>query len=102
MANPPDVGVPLFRNPDTVPFIYFDLAPAYGFMAGIVEVELAARSLIPAPDVTTAEIVTTARLRCSPAAAITLRDALNKTLEIATQFREQAAPLGAIGTGTLN
>ena len=44
-------------------------------------------SLEPQPS---AEVVTTARLRCSPTAAISLRDALNSVLEMAKQLQEQA------------
>ena len=53
MANPPDIdppgkgSVPTFENRNDVPMIYFDIAPAYGVMSGIVQVELGARILVP-------------------------------------------------------
>ena len=43
---PPDIdppgkgGAPTFENRNDVPMVYFDIAPAYGVMSGIVQVEL--------------------------------------------------------------
>ena len=38
--DPPRVQVPTFENRNDIPTIYFDIAPAYGVMSGIVQVEL--------------------------------------------------------------
>lgn len=56
MANPPDMDppgkgqAPTFENRNDVPTIYFDIAPAYGVMSGIVQVELGSRVLVPHQD----------------------------------------------------
>ena len=99
-ANPP---VPPFRDIPTAPFVYFDLAAAYGVLAGAIEIELAARTLIPSEDgATKAEIVTTARLRCSPAAAASLGDALTKALEMLRDLQQQSGPSAAGAASKLN
>ena len=50
---------PVFKDSHSAPFVYFDIAPSYGVMAGAIEVELAARILIPSMDPTPkAEILT--------------------------------------------
>jgi hypothetical protein len=47
-TDPPGKGqVPTFENRNDVPTIYFDIAPAYGVMSGIVQVELGSRILVP-------------------------------------------------------
>jgi hypothetical protein len=82
---------PAVAGGPSAPFIYFDLAPTYGVMAGAIEIELVARILIPsAESQPKAEIVTTAHLRCSPVAAAGLRDAVDKALEMFKQLQEQA------------
>ena len=97
--------IPPFVNVATAPFVYFDSAPAFGVLGGAIEIELTARVLIP--DFTgapvKAEIVPTARLRCSPMAAMALAEAVNKSLEMLKQMQEQAgAPASAAGSGKLN
>jgi hypothetical protein len=65
----PKGGVPAFDNRNDVPTVYFDMAPAHGVMAGAVQIELAARVLIPhADDSVEVRFVTCGRLRCSPSA----------------------------------
>lgn len=92
MTDAPAAPIPPFRNSYTAPFIYFDYAPAHGVMGGAIEVELTARTLVP--DFTggpaTAEIVPTARLRCSPFAASALMEALRQALEMFNQLQQQA------------
>src|SRR5882724_11520804 len=49
---PPDMDpakgqAPTFENRNDVPIVYFDIAPAYGVMSGIVQIELGARILVP-------------------------------------------------------
>jgi hypothetical protein len=92
--------VPTFRDPDTAPIVYFDVAPTFGTMNGAVQIELATRVLVPVPDGSVRlEFVINGRLRCSPAAAASLREALDKSLEMLQQ--PQAAPAAA-AAGKLN
>jgi hypothetical protein len=61
--------------------VYFEFAPAFGVFAGAIQIELASRILTPRPGgAVDIEFVTSGRLRCSPAAAAHLRDAINKSL----------------------
>jgi hypothetical protein len=89
---------PSFRGSDSAPFVYFDVAPTYGVFSGAVEIEVAARMLLPEGADTKVEFVTTGHLRCSPAAAANLRDALNAALKMLENV--QGAPPSA--TGRLN
>jgi hypothetical protein len=95
---------PTVKDAHSAPFIYFDLAPSFGVMAGAIEIELVARILIPGLDPQpTAEVVATAHLRCSPTAAASLRDALDKALELFKQLQEQAGAAAATAAaGKLN
>jgi hypothetical protein len=99
MTNPGDTR-PHFKTPDTTPTIYFDLAPTFGLFTGAIQIELFARTLTPHPDgLIGAEFIATAHLRCSPAAAARLRDAINEVLRMA----EQPPQIGpAVATGRLN
>lgn len=82
---------PTVKGTHSAPFIYFDAAPSYGVMAGTIEIELVARILIPSLDPhPKSEVVATAHLRCSPAAAESLRDAVDKVLGLYKQLQEQA------------
>ena len=63
-------------------------------MAGAIEIELVARSLIPSLDhAVKSELVTTARLRCSPGAAASLREAIDQALQMDQRLRKQAGAL---------
>src|SRR5215468_11120982 len=84
LAKPPDMDppgkgqVPTFENRTDVPTIYFDIAPAYGVMSGIVQVELGARILVPHHDDSVdVRFISCGRHRCSAAAAVELRNALD-------------------------
>lgn len=97
MANPPDIdpagNVPTFENNVDVPTIYFDIAPAYGVMSGIVQIELGARILVPRQDETVdVRFVSCGRLRCSAAAAVHLRNAIDASLKMLEQ--PQPNPVG--------
>jgi hypothetical protein len=53
LTEPKTTGAPAlpeFVDLNTAPYLYFDMAPTYGVMAGIVQIELAARTLNPMPD----------------------------------------------------
>ena len=80
MADP--TRTPPYRNVDNAPFVYFDVVPSFGVMNGTVQIELAARTLSPAGRDVEVELVACGRLRCSPAAAQALRDAIDKTLKM--------------------
>ena len=77
------------------PLVYFDIAAAYGTMQGAIEVELATRILIPKPDGTTeVKFLSTGRLRCSSAAAVSLRSGLDAALKMLEQS-QQPNPVAA-------
>jgi hypothetical protein len=77
---------PPYVDVETVPLIYFDLAPAYGVMSGAIQVELASRTLSPAPNgPVEVKFITSGRLRCTPAAATHLRNALDAALKMLEQ-----------------
>jgi hypothetical protein len=84
--------LPEYVDLNTVPYVYFDMAPAHGIMAGIVQVELAARTLNPLPvGGVEVKYVSVARLRCSSVAAGHLRDALNAALKMLEEPKETPA-----------
>jgi hypothetical protein len=81
--------LPEFVDLNTAPYLYFDMAPTYGVMAGIVQIELAARTLNPMPDGSIeVKYVAVARLRCSSVAAGHLRDAVNASLKMLEKPQE--------------
>jgi len=74
----------VIKNAAAAPVVFFDNAPTYGNFQGIIEVELAARLLVPRTDNQVAvELAAVAHLRSSPQAAMALRDALDKALAMA-------------------
>lgn len=76
------------------PVVYFDIIGAYGTMHGAIEVELATRILVPKPDGSTEiKFLSSGRLRCSPAAATSLRSALDAALKMLEQ--PQPEPVAA-------
>ena len=64
------------------PFIYFDDAATTGVNYGIIQIELAAKTLLPEPPSVRTDVLITAHLRCSPNAAVSLKDAIEKALEM--------------------
>lgn len=94
MDPPGKSNGPTFENSNDVPTIYFDIAPAYGVMSGIVQVELGARILVPHQDDSVdVRFISCARLRCSAAAAVHLRNAIDASLKMLEQ--PQPNPVGA-------
>jgi hypothetical protein len=68
------------------PLIYFDIVGAYGIMHGAIELEIATRILVPKRDDTTqARFISTGRIRCSPNAAINLRNSIDAALKMLEQ-----------------
>lgn len=84
--NTTDPVTPPYQESDAAPFIYFDAAATFGVLAGAVQIELASRILTPTPDGGVAvRFLCNGRLRCSPTAAVHLRDALNAALNMLEQ-----------------
>ena len=84
---------------ETAPFIYFDGAATYGVSFGAIQIELAANVIVPTDDGNVrTDVIVTAHLRCSPNAAIGLREAIDKALELAKSI---AAPT-AVKAAKLN
>lgn len=76
---------PLVKNAAAAPVVFFDNAPAYGAMNGIIEAELTTRALTPRTDGSVAvEQVSVGHLRCSIQAAASLREALDRAIEMAS------------------
>ena len=73
----------VYENVDTAPFVYFDLSPTHGILGGAIQIELAARILNAIPDGgVEIKFITTGRLRCSPTAALNLRNAIDASLKM--------------------
>jgi hypothetical protein len=66
---------------ETAPFIYFDGVMTFGMNKGAVQIELAANVINPTSDGGTRnDVVVTAHIRCSPAAAMDLQQAIGKAI----------------------
>lgn len=88
---------PVVQGAHGAPFIYFDQVPSYGTMLGAIEITLTARAISPHPTGAYADAVVVAHLRCSPAAAAALSDALTKALEmLPTPVQDTPPPSSAI------
>lgn len=85
---------PLLKNAAAAPVVYFDNVPVFGTFGGNIEIELAARLLMPKADGSVfADMSCTAHLRASPAAIAMLMDACEKALAMhARQQGEQQQP----------
>jgi hypothetical protein len=84
----------VYENVDTAPFVYFDISPTHGILSGAIQIELAGRILNTAPDgLVDIKFITTGRLRCSPAAATNLRNAIDAALKMLEQ--PQQSPVAA-------
>jgi hypothetical protein len=68
---------------ELAPFIYFDGVATFGVYAGAIQLELAANTIMPEGTGTRTDVLVAAHLRCSPTAAMVLRDAINRALEMA-------------------
>jgi hypothetical protein len=67
----------------TAPFVYFDNVSACGVLAGAIQLELVANALLfVSPQQSASELVAVAHLRCSPQAAVHLRDIIQKALDM--------------------
>jgi hypothetical protein len=87
----------IYVDNNLAPVISFDIAPAHGVLAGAVQVELAARTLNPLADGSVEiKFVTSGRLRCSPAAAMHLRNSLDAALRMLEQPQPSPAAAGKL------
>ena len=83
MTEPADKNeLIVYENVDTAPFVYFDLSPTHGILGGAIQIELAARILNAVPDGGVEIKFTTGRLRCSPTAAMKLRNGIDAALKM--------------------
>jgi len=83
-------NVSAYANGSTAPFIYFDGVVCHGALNGVVEIELAARIMIPTPNGgVEIKFVPTGRLRCSPAAAENLRLSIEIAVKMAQEAKQQ-------------
>lgn len=88
------VAAALLKNAGTAPLVYFDNVPVYGTWGGNLEVELATRLLMPRSDgAVGVDMGCTAHLRCSPAAAMQLIDALTKALDMLSRQQSEKSEL---------
>jgi hypothetical protein len=76
---------------ESAPFIYFDGVPTFGIRNGAIQIELAANTILPDGKGVKIEVVMTAHLRCSPAAASSLRETIDKALALLQQEQQQVA-----------
>jgi hypothetical protein len=87
---------PPYEDSSAAPFVYFDIVPTHGVMNGAIQIELASRVLTPADGLVAIKFLATGRLRCSPAAAKQLRDAIDvslKMLELPQEVQTAASSL---------
>ena len=97
MADKPDApttvpGVKISSSTsERAPFIYFDGVLCMGTHNGAIQIELAANALMPEGTGVRIDLLQTAHLRCSPAAAADLQNAIGKALEMLQQGAKQAA-----------
>ena len=76
---------------ESAPFIYFDGVPTFGTRNGAIQIELAANTILPDGKGVKIDVVMTAHLRCSPAAAGSLRKTIDKALALLQQEQQQFA-----------
>ena len=77
---------PPYEERFSAPVVYFDLIAANGMMNGAIEIELAHRVLTPGTGADVKiSFTTSGRLRCSPAAACALIEAIQNALKMIEQ-----------------
>ena len=74
---------------ERAPFIYFDGVSCFGHHNGAIQLELAAHLLMPVGPGVRVDVIQTAHLRCSLAAALALREALDKSIAMMQQGQAQ-------------
>lgn len=102
MADPDttnQVGVTISpTSAERAPFIYFDGVSCFGHHNGTIQIELATNLLMPVGAGVRIDVIQAGHIRCSPAAATALREALDKALTMFQQGQGQiqAEPIPAI------
>jgi hypothetical protein len=96
MANDPDtrpdIGVvPQVSDTAHAPFIFYEIAPAFGFTNGVVNITLSANRTWIKDGVAMNDQVVVAYLRGNVQAAINLREAIDKALLLAAPTQEGKA-----------
>jgi len=81
---------------EAAPFVYADGVATFGVLNGVVQLELAANTVVPDGAGTRIEPVCTCHLRLSMAAAASLRDVIGQVLAQSTQQRECSLPKAAL------
>ena len=92
--NPPTPPTQEFSkfSAESAPFVYFDGVMTAGVHQAVIQLELAASTLVPTPDgKTTAVHVITGHLRCSAAAAVGLRKAIDSALLLLAPAKGQSS-----------
>jgi hypothetical protein len=67
---------------EQAPFVYCDGVALFGVNSGVIQLELAANTIMPEGTGTRTDVLITAHLRCSPNTAIGIRDAITRALEM--------------------
>jgi hypothetical protein len=92
MSDNAPISPPPYEDIPGAPVIYFDIVGANGVMNGAVQIELAQRILVPiAGGGVQIKFASSGRLRCSPAAARMLIEALTGALAMLEQPQEPTA-----------
>jgi hypothetical protein len=90
-SGPTRVGVTALAS-EHAPFVYFDGVVTHGVNHGVIQLELAAKIVVPdGKGGATTEVVVTAHVRCSPDAATVLKQAIDHALLIAKRPPNVAA-----------
>jgi hypothetical protein len=88
--GPSHVGVGVLAS-EQAPFVYFDGVITHGLNHGVIQLELAAKTVVPdGKGGATSEVVMTAHLRCSVDAAVNLRQAIDHALFLAKRRQKKA------------
>jgi len=88
-----------------VPFVYFDGVVSHGANHGVIQLELAAKIVVPDPTEKTGartRVVVTAHVRCSPDAAADLKRAIDSALSLAKRPSARTKPSPAERAGKPN
>lgn len=89
-------GIAVTGN-QTAPFIVWDGVATFGLRDGIVQVEVAAGTIVPTADGgTRTEFIITGHLRCSIEAAIALKTAIDQALLMRKQAPETPTQSGTM------
>jgi hypothetical protein len=86
-----------------VPFVYFDAAICCGANYGVIQLELAAKTIVPDSSREAGarnEVVVTAHVRCSLAAAANLKETIERAIELERHSHDQDDKAAAILVGT--